>query len=62
MASAHLPFSPVLRFVLNRVRHLPVAGNEALMRKLSIGDVMAYHAAENKQMVHYLTEYLYGQH
>jgi len=25
-ASARLPFSPVLRFVLNRVRHLPVAG------------------------------------
>ena len=44
-----------------RVRHLPVAGSDALLGILSIGDVLAHHAAENKQMVHYLTEYLYGR-
>jgi len=46
----------------NRVRHLPVAGNEALLGLISIGDVLAYHAAVNRQMVHHLTEYIYGRH
>ena len=46
----------------NRVRHLPVAGKDALLGLLSIGDVLAYHAAANKQMVHHLTEYIYGRH
>ena len=45
----------------NRVRHLPVAGNEALLGLISIGDVLSCHASENKQMVHYLTEYIYGR-
>jgi CBS domain-containing protein len=45
----------------NRVRHLPVAGNESLLGLLSIGDVLSYHAAEDKQMVRYLTEYIYGR-
>lgn len=46
----------------NRVRHLPVAGKEALLGLVSIGDVLAYHAAVNRQMVHHLTEYIYGRH
>lgn len=46
----------------NRVRHLPVAGKEALLGLISIGDVLAYHAAVNRQMVHHLTEYIYGRH
>ena len=45
----------------NRVRHLPVAGNESLLGLLSIGDVLSYHAAEDRQMVRYLTEYIYGR-
>jgi len=45
----------------HRVRHLPVAGSESLIGMLSIGDVLSYHAAENRQMVHYLTEYIYGR-
>ena len=46
----------------NRIRHLPVAGDKELLGLLSIGDVMAHDASKNKQMVHYLTEYLYGRH
>ncbi len=46
----------------HRIRHLPVAGANALLGLVSIGDVLAYHAAANKQMVHYLTEYIYGRH
>ena len=46
----------------NRIRHLPVAGEKELLGLLSIGDVMAHEAATNKQMVHYLTEYIYGRH
>ncbi len=46
----------------NRVRHLPVAGRDALLGLLSIGDVLACHAAANQQMVHHLTEYIYGRH
>jgi len=46
----------------HRVRHLPVAGENALLGLISIGDVLASHAAANKQMVHYLTEYIYGRH
>jgi CBS domain-containing protein len=45
----------------NRIRHLPVAGNESLIGMLSIGDVLAHHAAEDRQMVRYLTEYIYGR-
>ena len=46
----------------NRIRHLPVAGDKELLGLLSIGDVMAHDASKNKQMVHYLTEYIYGRH
>ena len=46
----------------NRIRHLPVAGEKELLGLLSIGDVMAHEAATSKQMVHYLTEYIYGRH
>jgi CBS domain-containing protein len=46
----------------HRIRHLPVAGQEALLGLLSIGDVTAHHAAASKQMVHYLTEYIYGRY
>jgi CBS domain-containing protein len=46
----------------NRIRHVPVAGQKELLGLLSIGDVMAYHASKDKQMVHYLTEYMYGRH
>ena len=46
----------------NRIRHLPVAGDKELLGLLSIGDVMAHEASTNKQMVHYLTEYIYGRH
>jgi CBS domain-containing protein len=46
----------------HRIRHLPVAGERELLGLVSIGDVMAHEAATSKQMVHYLTEYLYGRH
>ncbi|HOW72794.1 MAG TPA: CBS domain-containing protein [Phycisphaerae bacterium] len=46
----------------NRIRHLPVAGDKEPLGLLSIGDVMAHDASKNKQMVHYLTEYIYGRH
>ena len=46
----------------NRIRHLPVAGAGALLGLLSIGDVLACHAATSQQMVHHLTDYIYGRH
>jgi CBS domain-containing protein len=46
----------------NRVRHLPVAGKDGLLGLLSIGDVLAYHAAMNLQMVQHLKAYIYGPH
>lgn len=45
-----------------RIRHLPVAGAGRLIGLLSIGDVTAWHAAKDQQMVESLTEYLYGRH
>ncbi len=45
----------------NRIRHLPVAGDRELLGLLSIGDVMAHDVSTNKQMVHHLTEYIYGR-
>ena len=45
----------------NRIRHLPVAGKRELLGLLSIGDVMAYDASKNKQMVHLMTEYIFGR-
>ena len=46
----------------NRIRHMPVAGSDRLLGLLSIGDVLASHAATSQQMVHHLTEYIYGRH
>lgn len=46
----------------NRIRHLPVAGEQALVGILSIGDVAAWHSDKNQQMVEHLTDYLYGRH
>ena len=46
----------------NRIRHLPVAGKDALLGLISIGDVLACHAAASQQLVHHLTEYIYGRH
>jgi CBS domain-containing protein len=43
------------------LHYLPVAGEKELLGLLSMGDVLAYHAAEDKQMVHYLREYMYGR-
>ena len=44
-----------------RLRYLPVAGEKELLGLRSMGDVLAHHAAEDKQMVHYLREYIYGR-
>lgn len=44
------------------LHYLPVAGANQLLGLISIGDVLAYHAAEDKQMVHYLKEYMYGRY
>lgn len=44
-----------------RIRHVPVAGEKELLGVLSIGDVMAWHAAKSKQEVHYLQEFIYGR-
>jgi CBS domain-containing protein len=44
-----------------RLHYLPVAGETELLGLLSMGDVLAHHAAEDKQMVHYLREYMYGR-
>jgi len=46
----------------NRIRHLPVAGPGGLLGLLSIGDVLACHAATSQQMVHHLTDYIYGRY
>jgi CBS domain-containing protein len=45
-----------------RIRHLPVVDETGLLGLLSIGDVLAWHAARDKQTVEYLTEYMYGRH
>jgi CBS domain-containing protein len=44
------------------LHYLPVAGANELVGLISMGDVLAYHAAEDKQMVHYLKEYMYGRY
>ncbi len=45
-----------------RIRHLPVVDEHGLLGLLSIGDVLAWHAAQDKQTVEHLTEYIYGRH
>lgn len=44
-----------------RVRHVPVVGDQGLAGIISIGDLTAWHADEDHQRVEYLTEYLYGR-
>ena len=44
------------------IRHLPVAGEEHLLGLISIGDVLAWDAANDKQTLQYLTDYMYGRH
>jgi len=45
-----------------RIRHLPVVDENGLLGLLSIGDVLAWHAARDKQTVEYLTGLMYGRH
>lgn len=45
-----------------RIRHLPVVDEHGLLGLLSIGDVLAWHAARDKQAVEYLTGLMYGRH
>lgn len=45
-----------------RIRHLPVVDEEAcLLGLISIGDLNAYHAADNEHTIHLLQEYLHGR-
>lgn len=44
-----------------RIRHLPVVENERLMGIVSIGDIMEDSEAEQRETIHYLHEYLYGE-
>lgn len=45
-----------------RIRHLPVVGERELAGLLSIGDVAAWHADSDRQMVEYLHDYMHGWH
>ncbi|MBK9120960.1 MAG: CBS domain-containing protein [Phycisphaerales bacterium] len=45
-----------------RIRHLPVVGERELAGLLSIGDVAAWHADKDKQLVEYLQDYMHGWH
>ncbi len=44
-----------------RIRHVVVAGENGVIGMISIGDVTAWHAAEDHQTVEYLTEYITGR-
>jgi predicted transcriptional regulator len=44
-----------------RVRHVPVVGDEGLVGMISIGDVNAFNAAADHQTVEYLTQYIQGR-
>lgn len=45
-----------------RIRHLPVVDEAAcLLGLISIGDLNAYHAADNEHTIHLLQEYLHGR-
>ena len=44
-----------------RVRHVPVVGEEGLVGMISIGDVNAFNAAADHQTVEYLTQYIQGR-
>lgn len=44
-----------------RVRHVPVVEEKALLGIISIGDVTAWHADKDRQQVEYLTSYIMGR-
>ncbi len=44
-----------------RVRHVPVVGEEGLVGIISIGDVNAFNAKADHQTVEYLTQYIQGR-
>ncbi len=44
-----------------RIRHVIVAGENGVVGMISIGDGTAWHAAEDHQIVEYLTEYITGR-
>ncbi len=44
-----------------RVRHVPVVEEKALLGIISIGDVTAWHADKDRQQVEYLTSYILGR-
>lgn len=44
-----------------RIRHLPVVDGERLVGMISIGDILVDSEEEQKQTIHYLHEYLYGE-
>ena len=44
-----------------KIRHVIVAGENGVVGMISIGDVTAWHAAEDHQTVEYLTEYITGR-
>ncbi len=45
-----------------RIRHLPVCdGQGRLMGLISIGDLNAFYASAQEQVIHHLTDYIYGR-
>ena len=44
-----------------RLRHVPVVGEEGLLGMISIGDVNAFNAEADHQTVEYLTQYIQGR-
>jgi CBS-domain-containing membrane protein len=45
-----------------RIRHLPVVDDEGhLLGLISIGDLNAFHQADQEQTIFLLNEYLYGR-
>jgi len=44
-----------------RVRHVPVVGDQGLLGIISIGDLNAFSAAQDHQTVEYLTQYIHGR-
>jgi CBS domain-containing protein len=44
-----------------RIRHVVVAAESGVVGMISIGDVTAWHAAQDHQTVEYLTEYISGR-
>jgi CBS domain-containing protein len=44
-----------------KIRHVIVVGESGVVGMISIGDVTAWHAAQDHQTVEYLTEYISGR-